>query len=125
MKSKTIRTVFLTGAIFNFLVGLALFYDAALLLRLFRVTPEQAGGVLVQLLAWLVITFGVGYFWVSRAPQSYVPIIELGMLGKAGVVLVSLAAVVAGIISWQMMILTSVDGLYAVLFAFSLRALRS
>jgi hypothetical protein len=62
---NTTGTLFLTGAVFNWLVGLALHFDAELLF------------------AWLVIVFGVGYLWVSRDPPGKVPIIWLGILGKA------------------------------------------
>lgn len=124
MTSRSARAVFLTGAIFNWLVGLALLYDAALVFDLFRVTPVPTESLFVQLFAWLVIVFGVGYFWISQDPSGNVPIIKLGMLGKASVVLVCLAAVLMGTVSWQMMILASVDGVYAVLFFTALKTIR-
>ena len=123
MTDKAICRVFLTGAIFNWLVGLALLYDAALLFRLFRVTPEPSEPLFLQLFAWLVIVFGVGYFWVSRDPLANAPIIRLGILGKLSVVLVSVACVFAQVVSWQMLILTSADLVYAALFWRALRAL--
>jgi hypothetical protein len=122
---KSTRAMFLTGALFNWLVGLALLYDAALVFDLFRVTPVPTESLFVQLFAWLVVVFGVGYFWVSQDPSGNVPIIKLGMLGKASVVLVCLAAVLMGTVSWQLMILASVDGVYAVLFFSALRTIRA
>jgi hypothetical protein len=80
---NTTGTLFLTGAVFNWLVGLALHFDAGLLFELFRVTPAPTEPLFVQLFAWLVIVFGVGYLWVSRDPPGKVPIIWLGILGKA------------------------------------------
>jgi len=123
MNPGSTRALFLTGAVFNWLVGLALLYDAALVFDLFRVTPAPTESLFVQLFAWLVIVFGVGYFWVSQDPSGNVPIIKLGMLGKASVVLVCLAAVLMGTVSWQMMILASVDGVYALLFFTALRTI--
>jgi amino acid transporter len=124
MTSKSIRTLFVSAAAFNWLVGLALLFDARLLFGLFRVTPLPTEPLFVQLFAWLVIVFGVSYFWVSRDPQSNAPLIKLGMLGKASVVLVCLAAVVSGDVSWQMMILASADLVYALIFWRALRSLR-
>jgi hypothetical protein len=80
---NTTGTLFLTGAVFNWLVGLALHFDAGLLFELFRVTPAPTEPLFVQLFASLVIVFGVGYLWVSRDPPGKVPIIWLGILGKA------------------------------------------
>lgn len=125
MTTQSIRTLFLTGAVFNWLVGVALHFDAGLLFELFRATPAPTEPLFVQLFAWLVIVFGVGYLWVSRDPSGNVPIIKLGILGKASVVLVCLASVVMGGVSWQIMILASADLIYALGFIFALRALRS
>jgi hypothetical protein len=90
--------------------------DAARLFDLFGVTPVPTENLFVQLFAWLVIVFGVGYFWISRDPVTNVPIIKLGMLGKASVVLVCLAAVMMHTVSWQLLILASADLVYAVFF---------
>ena len=68
---------------FNWLVGLALHFDAGLLFGLFRVTPAPTEPLFVQLFAWLVIVFGLGYLWVSRDPPGNVPIIKPGIPGKA------------------------------------------
>jgi len=124
MTGKAIRTVFLTGAIFNWLVGLALLYDAGLLFGLFGVTPLPSEPLFLQLFAWLVIVFGVGYFWVYRDPVANAPIARLGILGKLSVVFVCLACVFAQVASWQLLILASGDLVYAVLFWQALRALR-
>ena len=123
MTARSIRAVFLTGAIFNWLVGLTLHYDAALLFRLFHVTPVPAEPLFVRLFAWLVIVFGIGYYWVSRGPRANAPIIRLGILGKLSVVLVCLASFVAHTASWQLLILAAADLLYAVLFWWALRAI--
>jgi amino acid transporter len=122
--AETNRTMFLTAATLNWLIGLALLFDAPLVFRLFRVTPAPTELLFVQLFSWLVVVFGVGYFWVSRDPQGNIPIIKLGMFGKASVFLVCIAAVVTGTVSWQMMILASVDLVYAILFWRALQMLR-
>ena len=78
----------------------------------------------LQFFAWLVVVFGIGYFWVSRDAAGNLPIIRLGLLGKASVVLVALGCVLTGAVSGQLMLLASVDGVYAVLFWRALRALQ-
>ena len=125
MTSKSIRSLFVTAAVFNWLVGLALHFDAALLFRLFGVTPTPTEPLFVQLFAWLVIVFGVGYFWVSRDPVTNLSLIKLGALGKASVVLVCLASVLTGGVSWQLMILASADLVYGILFVVTLKGLVS
>jgi hypothetical protein len=115
--------MFLSGAVFNWLVGLGLLFNAGLLFELLDVSPVPTESLFVHLFAWLVIVFGVGYYWISRDPPGHVPIIKLGMLGKASVVLVCLAAVVTGTASWQLMILASADLAYAILFWRAMRAL--
>jgi len=53
-----------------------------------------------------------------------VPVIKLGLIGKLSVVLVSLACVLTGSVSWQIMLLMSVDLLYAILFWRALKAIQ-
>ena len=123
MSAKAMRTMFLTGALFNWLVGLGLLFDAGLLFELLGVSPIPSEPLFVHLFAWLVIVFGVGYFWASRNPAGNIPIIKLGLLGKASVVLVCLAAVLMGTVSWRLLILASADLVYAILFWQALQAL--
>ena len=124
MKAKSMRIMFTTAAWFNWLAGLAVAVNAELLFGLFRITPLPTEPLFLQLFAWLVIVFGIGYFWVSRDPVANVPIIKLGMIGKLSVVLVSLACVLTGSISWQMMTLVSADLLYAILFWRALQSIQ-
>jgi hypothetical protein len=121
---KSVKTMFLTAAIFNWLVGLALAARAQLLFGLFMVSPLPSEPLFLQLFSWLVIVFGIGYFWVSRDPAANVPIIRLGVLGKMSVVLVSLGCVATGVVSWQMMLLASADGVYALLFWRALKTIQ-
>jgi hypothetical protein len=123
MKTKESKPLFLTAAIFNWAVGLTLAFNAGLLFELFQVTPAPTEPLFLQLFSWLVIAFGVGYFWVYKDPAANAPIIKLGILGKLSVVLVALACVLAGSVSWQMLLLSSADLVYVVLFWRALRRL--
>ena len=116
MTSKSMRIMFTTAAWFNWVAGLAVAVNAELLFGLFRITPLHTEPLFLQLFAWLVIVFGIGYFWASRDPAANVPVIKLGIIGKLSVVLVSLACVLTGSVSWQIMLLMSIDLLYAILF---------
>jgi len=122
MTEKTTKTLFLTAAIFNWAVGLALAFKAGLLFELFRVTPAPTEPLFLQLFAWLVVVFGIGYWWVSRDPAANAPIIKLGILGKISVFLAVLACVLMDAVSWQMLILASGDLVYAALFWRALKA---
>ena len=124
MTSKSIRIMFTTAAWFNWLAGLAVAVNAELLFGLFRITPLPTELLFLQLFAWLVIVFGIGYFWASRDPAANVPVIKLGMIGKLSVVLVSLACVLTGSVSWQIMLLMSADLLYVILFWRALKAIQ-
>ena len=123
MKAKESKNIFLTAAIFNWVVGLALTFNSGLVFKLFRVTPAPTEPLFLQLFSWLVIVFGIGYFWASKDLVANVSIVKLGILGKLSVVLVSLACVLTGTVSWQMMILASADLLYAALFWRALKSL--
>ena len=124
MTEKSIRIMFTTAALFNWMAGGAVVINAVWLFGLFGVTPLPTEPLFLQLFAWLVIVFGIGYFWVSRDPVANVPIIKLGMIGKLSVVLVSLACVLTGSVSWQMMTLVSADLLYAILFWRALQSIQ-
>jgi len=125
MTPKSMRIMFTTAAWFNWLAGLVVAVNAELLFGLFRITPQPTEPLFLQLFAWLVIVFGIGYFWASRDPVANAPVIKLGMIGKLSVVLVSLACVLTGSVSWQLMILVSVDLLYAILFWRALKVIQS
>jgi hypothetical protein len=124
MNAKSIRIMFTTAAWFNWMAGLAVAVNVELLFGLFGITPLPTEPLFLQLFAWLVIVFGIGYFWASRDPAANVPVIKLGMIGKLSVVLVSLVCVMTGSISWQFMLLVSVDLLYAILFWRALKAIQ-
>ena len=124
MTDKSMRIMFATAAWFNWLAGLAVAVNAELLFGLFRITPLPTEPLFLQLFAWLVIVFGIGYFWASRDPVANVPVIKLGMIGKLSVVLVSLACVLTGSISWQIMLMMSIDLLYAIMFWRALKAIQ-
>lgn len=125
MNTRILKPLFFSAALFNWLVALTLAFDATFLFELFGVTPPPTEPLFLQLFAWLVFVFGVGYFWVFRNPSAHVSIIKLGILGKISVVLVALSCVLTGSVSWQIMILAAADLVYAFLFAVSCKNIGS
>ena len=121
MNPKTSSRLFLIAALFNWLVGIALMTDASLLLGLFNVTPLPTEPLFMSLSGWLIICYGIGYFWASRDLAGNIGIIRLGIVGKLGVFSVVLISTLLGHISWQMNLLSGADLVFAVLFIMAIR----
>lgn len=124
MTVSAMKRMFLAAAIFNgslIIAGLA----PQFFLGLFRISPLPTEPLFVHLFFWLVFVFGIAYYWIARDPAGNLPLIRLGIIGKLGVVAVCLADVSLGIVSWQLMILASVDLAFAMLFWKALKVLRS
>jgi len=60
----------------------------------------------------LVATFGVAYWSIALNPQRFRPLIGLGILGKATVVLAIYGHWLAGNIGWQLPLVASGDALF-------------
>lgn len=116
------RKMLLSAACFNWLVALALLMVPAPLFQLFRVSPGPTEPLFLDLFAVLVFIFGVGYYWASRDFTANAPIVRLGMLGKLAVFITGFVHTLLGNVSWQILLLVSVDLLYAILFSAALKA---
>ncbi len=124
MTDRAIRIVFLSGAIYNMAVAVALAFATTSLFGLLRVTPTPEEPLFLHLFAWLVFLFGIAYHWISTNPAEHIPLIRLGILGKLGIVVLGLTEVLAGVVSWQIMAVACVDLVYVALFWWALRSLR-
>lgn len=117
------RTFFYVAAIFNLMA-------AAVLVLLARTAPHALGLsqsdvsqlFYVDLFAWLVLAFGLGYALGGRDLPRFWPYIAMGSLGKAGVAALALAYFVAGGTGPLVMALASCDAIFAILFVRILRA---
>jgi hypothetical protein len=118
---KTTSRLFLIAALFNWLVCIVLMTDAPLLLGLFNVTPLPTEPLFISLSGWLIICYGIGYYWASRDLAGNLGIIRLGIIGKLGVFGVVLISTWLGHISWQMNILSGADLIFAALFIIAIR----
>ena len=103
---------------------------AAVLLLLSRGAPQWLGveppavsqQFYVDLFAWLVVAFGVGYALGGRDLARFWPFIAMGAVGKAGVAALALAYFVTGATGLLVMALATCDAIFAVVFVRILRA---
>ena len=114
--------MFVVAALFNWVVGLGLFFVPVPFLDLFSISPLPEQNFWLQQFAALVFFFGIGYFQASRDPEKMAPLIRLAIWAKWGVVVIGLYNIMMGAISWQFMIPASADGVFAILFALALRS---
>ena len=103
---------------------------AVILLLLARARPAWLGVdplagsqlLYVDLFAWLVVCFGVGYALGGRDLPRFWPYVAMGAVGKAGVAALALAYFAADLTGPLVMALASGDAVFAVLFVRVLRA---
>lgn len=122
MSPATQKRMFTLSAVFNWLVGLGLFFAANPLLDLFHVTPLPTETTFLRLFAVLVIAFGFGYYAGGTDLKTNAPVIRLGAFAKLGVVAVAALEVALGNISWQLMLVAGWDLVFAILFFRALAA---
>ena len=106
---------FLGAALFNFVVGLPLLWAP---LTMFGLLGQTAPNDLffVRTSGLLIASFGLGYYFVSRAPQANRNIVWLGVIGKFGVVVLSGLYWTAGLMPTTSAVLSLGD--LAFVFAF-------
>lgn len=89
MKREWLRPLFVIAALYDLVLGLLFLLAWRLVYDRFGVTPPNHPAY-VQFAAAVVAIFGVGFWFVSRAPERNRDIIKLGVLLKiaySGVVL--------------------------------------
>lgn len=111
------RHTFISAALFNWGVGAGLLILWQWVLPLLQ-TPSPEHPVFVHFTAWLVLSFGLGYYWVSRHPRRNRAIILLGVIGKIGVFLIGTYYGLLSLIGWPLAALTGVDLIYAMIFLY-------
>jgi hypothetical protein len=125
MNEASRKKMLYSAAIFNWLVSLALVAFPYSLFQLFKVTPLPVEPLFLHLFAVLVFSFGIGYYWAARDFVLNAPIIRLGMIGKLAVFFTGIVNVLLANVSWQLLLLVSVDLLYAALFFIALKAIKT
>lgn len=71
---------------------------------------------LTQLLAWMILTFGVSYWLVARDPMRNRTIVAIGAMGKLGVVVIAWIGFASGSAPLLLALLTVADLLWAIGF---------
>jgi hypothetical protein len=122
-KTRYYQKMFVAAAIWNWFAALAVLFSGK--------TPEGADKTLAnrdalnrQLLATLITSFGLGYFWLSRDTSKNHDIVKLGILGKTAVFFIALINVLRGKASPVTLGAAVVDLLFVFLFVDFLRNLK-
>jgi hypothetical protein len=116
MMMKLWRSVFALAALFNLAVGGSM--CAAPLLVAERLGVGGAGAPYAMAMVGLLIAmFGIGYAMVAVNPPGNRGIVWIGMIGKAGAVLIGWLQYSAGALPLSSFSLAAGDVLFVVLFA--------
>lgn len=116
------RIVFITAALFNWVIGAALILAMPVVQSLLDLAPVTLSDkVFVDLFAVLVIAFGVGYWKLSADFQQYRVFALWGAWAKLAVVVVVLWHFLVGHIGWPLLALSGGDLFYALVFLALLR----
>jgi hypothetical protein len=119
---KFSSNLFRIAAIYNWLVGIPLLIATAPMLAIMGMAAP-ADLTWHRLSALLVAIFGIIYWMIAAAPQSYRPLIKLAVAGKVSVFLLFAQAWLGGFVSSMAFGIAVGDLLFGILFAFALRAL--
>jgi hypothetical protein len=123
MKREWIRPLFVVAAAYDLVLGvLFLFAYPAIYGRFGIALPNHPG--YVQFAAAVVAIFGVGFWYVSRAPERNRDIIKLGVLLKLAYSSVVLGWWLRGQIPAMWVPFAWIDLVFLVAFVATLRALR-
>lgn len=115
------KILFTAAAAFNFIGGTTFLLVMPEFAGMVGMAPAPSDPLFTHLCAVLVLTFGWGYWRVSRDPVVNRPIIHMGVLGKSLVVLAVAFDWQAGHTNWPFALLISGDVVFAALFLDYLR----
>lgn len=105
-----------SAALFNWVAASTLCFAYKPLFTLIGITPLPEHPLFLQLFAILAFLFGIGYYWASQDLEKHQNIIMLGIIGKLMVFFVPLGYWLANSINWPLLLLVSIDFVYAALF---------
>lgn len=110
------RLLFRVAALFNWSVAIPLWIAPVQLSQLLGFAPLPTDILYTDLFAVLVLTFGLGYWWVGADPVRNRVVLAMGICGKLLVVLVGYSHFLAGTTNLPFAALVTGDLLWALLF---------
>lgn len=110
------RLMFRVAALFNIGVAIPLWVAPVWLSVLLGFEPVPTDVLYTDLFAVLVLTFGIGYWWVATDPERNRVIVRMGICGKLLVVLVGYGHFLSGGTNLPFAVLVTGDLLWALAF---------
>ncbi|MEQ9517984.1 MAG: hypothetical protein RLN89_00950 [Parvibaculum sp.] len=122
---KYVTLIFGSAALFNMLVGGALFIQGPSLMGAVDVPLPGEVMVVANLAAVLIFVFGIGYLCVALDPHKNISLVWLGAVGKTAAIIVVTWPWVTGSLTGPFPYLVLIDLIYVVLFLGVWRALKA
>lgn len=113
---KHAKVLFSLATGFNFLAGTAFLFAMPQFAALIGMRPLPSDPLFTHFGGVLVLTFGWGYWRISRDPVTNRPIIHMGVLGKSLVVLAGYFDWFCGNTNWPFVLLITGDAVFVALF---------
>lgn len=112
---RATRPLFVTAAVFNWLVALSLALPGDAAWRLVGLA-RPADTLFLHLSLTFIALFGVAYFWIGVAPAGKAPLVVIGAVGKVAAFAVVFGHYLAGSIPAGVALLGAGDLVFAALF---------
>ena len=110
------RTFFVVAAAFNFLAGLPFLIAPDVILATLTI-PVPSDLLFHRLTGFLVLCFGIGYAFAARDPERNRAIVWIGLIGKAGVVVLFAQAWLSGALPFSAFAVSFGDIAFVIGFA--------
>ncbi len=115
------RQLFLSAAIFNWLVGFGFIFLYRPVLGVLAPETLPQHTLFLHLFAVVVICFGISYLQISRDCKRHPDLIKQGALAKAAIFFMVFGYWLGELIDWKLLSLAAVDLIYSLLFIECLR----
>lgn len=115
MSPKAIRSLFLVASIYDVMLGLVFGLFFRLIYNSFGVTPPD-NAAYIQLPAFYILIFGVGFYLVYRDPVRHRGIVLLGILMKVNFICVAFGHLFVGNLPVFYLPWAIIDVLFLILF---------
>lgn len=110
------RNVFLISALFNFAVGISMFFDLTKFAEAQGLEAMPYDALFSPIIGWFIVVFGLMYLALAQDLANKT-LALMGLTGKLGIVILVWFAYGSGLAPFTMAALTLIDLLFAALFA--------